>query len=489
MKKVFLSVLLLSVFSLVFAQTSGAETVVLPDYTSMVMDVVSYDDTIYEAILALSSDDDDDPYNIFINRYKDTEYVSTISIDIPPEQFTTGEFRENRSHYEHLRVFPVSEDEICVTVYSCFSNCHFTFLRIRNDEIVSKKTYNLRNTSSYESTSYSYDGKDRIYFSYNGQEKFSETGWDNWIMAFDLDGNLKAYKKLFTSDSDSILDLCSFPDYVYVNCDFGVYSKNKAQAVLKLSPDLELLEIYPYNLKDLPVHYLDLYNSPNKLILSSAKSDKKGNRVNFKSVYDSELNFEGTFTETNLFEKNMTDNSEPFGDSTVYISSKNYSDDGFEVLGAHDTWENILWKSQNPVYYDYFKYTGFYAEGYRFTDPFEYGSEKRVFMNGKFFISGYWTNSSGGISKVSFHTVLKDKVSAKDLPYEYEQIDLNLFAEREDFAQKADDLLKIVMLKDADPVEEESLATASVIKLPWMYANPDAPEILKTVPSLPFSER
>ncbi len=456
----------------------------------MVMDVAAYDDTIYEAILALSSDDDDDPYNIFINKYIDTEYVSTVSIEIPPEQFTTGEFRENRSHYEHLKVFPINKDEICVTVYACFSNCHFTFLRIRDDEIISRKTYNLRNTSSYESTEYSYDGKDTVYFSYNGQQKFSETGWDTWIMAFDLDGNVKAYKKLFTSGSDSVGDMCSFPDCVYVNCEFGVYSKNKAQAVLKLSPDLELLEIYPYNLKDSKVHYLDLYNSPNKLILSFAGSDEKGNRVNCRSVYDSEMNLEGTFIETSLFDRNLTDDSEPFGDS-VYISSEYYSDNGFTVLGVHDSWDNILWgNQQKPVYYDYFRYADFNSvEGYRFTDPFKYGSEKRIYLNGKLFISGYRTDSSKGISKVSFHSVLKDKTSVENMPYEYEKVDFNLFDRTEAFTQKADELFGIVMLKDAELVEEESSATAGVTRLSWMNADPDDPEILKTVPSLPFSER
>lgn len=195
MKKVLISILFLSLFSIFYAQTSNTKIEVLPDYTSMVMDAAIYEDTIYEAILALSSDNDDDPYNIFINKYIGTEYDSTISIEIPPEQFTTGEFRENGSHYEHLKVFPISKDELCVTVYSCYSNCHFTFLRIKKGKIISKKTYDLSNTSSYENTKYSYNGKDTIYFAYEGQEKFSETKWDTWIMAFDLDGNVKAYKK------------------------------------------------------------------------------------------------------------------------------------------------------------------------------------------------------------------------------------------------------------------------------------------------------
>lgn len=484
MKKVLISILFLSLFSIFYAQTSTTKIEVLPDYTSMVMDAAIYEDTIYEAILALSSDNDDDPYNIFINKYIGTEYDSTISIEIPPEQFTTGEFRENGSHYEHLKVFPISKDELCVTVYSCYSNCHFTFLRIKKGKIISKKTYDLSNTSSYENTKYSYNGKDTIYFAYEGQEKFSETKWDTWIMAFDLDGNVKAYKKLFSNESDEINDIVSFSDCVYVNCDFGKWSVKENNVVLKLSKNLELQEVYPYNYGNVKIPYLDLDNSKNKLFVEFGKIAAQGERVHYITCYSSDGKLEGTYIKNNLAEKNQKDESE------IYISSEYYLEDGFTVIGWYDTWENLFQNLNQPHYYEYYKYEDFKkVEAYKYTEPFAYNFIGSFYIEGKLFITGYNTTKNDGVSKVSYHTVLNNKVKTKNIPYEYEQVDFDLFEKTPAFTQKAQELSKLIQIKDEKLVQEDSKATASVIKLNWVKANPDDEKILENIPVLPFSER
>lgn len=484
MKRVCLSILFFSLVSIFYSKGSSPKINVLPYYTSMVMDAAVYEDTIYEAILALSSDDDDDPYNIFINKYIGTEYDSTISIEIPPQQFTTGEFRENRSHYEHLRVFPIGKDDICVTVYSSFSNCHFTFLRIINGSIVSKKTYNLKNTSSYESTDYSYNGKDTIYFSYIGQSSFTDSSWDTWVMAFDLNGNVKSYKKIYTSEADSISNIVSFPDSVYLNCEFGRYSNKKSNAILKLSPNLSLKEIYPYNYGDQNVPYLNLKKGNNNFSLVFAKYDENKNRVLYQSFYSPKGDFEGSYIEKDLTEVNKQD------ENLFFSASYFYSDDGFTILGVHESWDNIIQNKNEPCYYDYYKYVNFQKiEGYRFDEPFAYSGEKEFYIDGKLFITGYKTNKSSGISKVSFHTVLENKTKVKDIPFEYLNSDFNVLEKNEASIKKAEDIKDLVLIVNEKVVEEASLATASIIKLPWIESNPDSPEILESIPVLPFSER
>lgn len=480
MKKSILSFLFLSFAFVFYGQTKEADIQVLPGYTAMVMDVAEYEDTIYEAMLALSDNNDQNQINIFINKYINAKYDSTISIDIPSEQFQTGEFRENSSHYEHLKIFPISKDEFCLTVYAAYSNCHFTFLRIKEGKILSKKTYNLLDSKSYESTNFAYNGNDTIYFTYNGQEVFKESNWDNWIIAFDLDGNVKNYVKLYTKYSDEISDMVAFPDYVYITQIF--YKSESFYSVLKLSSDLKtIIDVIPYKYGNGSPRYVEFYKNTNKLVLNYGITDFDGNSQSYISEFSPEGNFETSYNIKSLKEMNDTD---------VYMGTPQYKKDGIYVSGYKTIWEDIFFSKENPVNYDLSKYVDYeFKEGYIYSYSSKYKSSNRIYTDGKLFVSGSYNYKNAGISKIAYHMVLKDKTKTDIPPYEYIKSDLNPFEKNEITAAKSKEVRDAVKIEKYKIKQEESLAQANIIKLSWISALPDEEKVISTIPVLPFSER
>lgn len=485
MKKVFLSIFLFTLVTIFYAQNKVTTIQVLLGYTTMLTDLVVYEDTIYEAQLALSTNDDDDPINIFINKYIDTKYDSTLSIDLPYEQFTTGEFRENGSHYDHLRVFPIAKNEICVAVYSCNANHRLSLFRIKDGKILSKKTYDLTNTNSYESSYYAYDGKDTIYFAYEGQEKWNDTHWDNWIMSFDLDGNVKKYVKIYSTDSDSITDIVAFPDYVYLVYDLGRYTKTEMKALVQLTTDLQVVKVYPYNFGKGTHSNIFLKKHNNNLVIDYYLKNDEGKNQSYISYMTSD----GKFTQN--YKENSLKNS--YADN-VYLSYFNYLPEGFISTGYSMSWNNFFNNEISPIIYDSYEYKEFELQkGYIFTDYCEYYSEGKIFMNGKIFLSGSYNYKSTGLSKIAFHTVLENKVPDIDnAPFEFEETDFNFFISEsyeDDVEQLRSRWKERLFIKDWKVTEEKCKGSASIIKLDWVTANPDDEEVLATIPVLPFSER
>lgn len=486
MKKVFLSFFLFTLVTIFYAQNKVTPIQVLPGYTSMVMDVAEYEDAIYEGIIALSSDDDNQQINIFINKYIDTQYDSTISIDLPPEQFTTGEFRENISLYRHLKVFPIAKNEICVAVYSCFSNCHFSFFRIKDGNIISKKTYNLKDTGSYESNWYSFDGKDTIYFAYNGQDKFDETYWDYWIMSFDLDGNVKKYVKLYSADFDRISDLVAFPDRVFVSYVIGKYMNTEMRALVQLSSNLEVVNIYPFYCgKETPSSiYLSRHNDD--LVMEYYVRTNDGNNLCYHTYLTPEGQFKETYLEKPLYQ---TD------DETMYLSYCKYlSDARFILTGYYIRWGSFFGKEKSPILYDSYLYKDFkFISGYIFTDYCIYPPQYKFFTNGKIFLSGNYNVIKGWISKVAFHTVLENKLPDEDnVAFKFEQTDYKFFNSEtylSDTAELKQKWNESLFVKDWNVTEEDCQGSVEVIYLDWMTANPDDEGVLATVPMLPLSDR
>lgn len=485
MKKVFFTFAIFSFIFAVYGQSKEADIQVLPGYTSMIMDVVEseYDDAIYEAMLALSNDNDQNPINIYINKYKDTKYDSTISIDIPSEQFQTGEFRENSSHYEHLKIFPIGKNEFCLTVYSAYSNCHFTFLRIKDNKIISKQTYNLSESRSYESTNFAFNGKDTIYFSYNGQDDFTKTNWDNWIIAFDLNGNIKNSVKFYSEFRDEIDNMIAFPDYVYLTTT--IYSKIGAYySLLKLSADLKtILEVHPYNYGVGSARYVEFCDNKEKLILSYSVNDENGDSQSWVSEFSTDGIFNTSYilNETNKFTGE---------DEEVYLGTQKYKKDGIYLSGYVTTWEDIFFTKDKPVTFDLNKYVDYnFKEAYVFTYSSKYKSSNRIYSNGKLFISDSYNYKNNGLSKISYHIVLKDKQKSDVPPYEYVKSDYNAFVKDEITEEKSEKVKELLKIEDWKIQQEDSLAKSSVIKLPWIYALPDDEDVISTIPVLPFSER
>ena len=156
----------------------------LQGYTTMEMDMVSYGNTVYEAFLGMNHTDLDKGTPIFINKYIDNRYSSTLQIDV--EGFDNYEFRERFTHYDFLKLYALGPNEIILTVYSAFSDNRFAFFRIKDDRVVAYKSYSLKNQRAYETQYYAYDGKDTVYVGFNGQVNFKATGWDLFLLSFDF---------------------------------------------------------------------------------------------------------------------------------------------------------------------------------------------------------------------------------------------------------------------------------------------------------------
>ena len=104
--------------NIVFAQRHKVPTEkinVMTDVTSMQMDLVSFGNIAYEAILSTDISDFSELTPIFINTYVDNVYDSTLCITL--DEFINYEFDEYYSHYNFLKLYALGPDELILTVY------------------------------------------------------------------------------------------------------------------------------------------------------------------------------------------------------------------------------------------------------------------------------------------------------------------------------------------------------------------------------------
>lgn len=466
---------------------------VLPGYSTMEMDMVSYGNTVYEAVLGMNHTDLSKGTPIFINKYIDNKYNSTLQIDV--EGFSNYEFREPYSHYDFLKLYVLGPDEIILTLYSGFSDNRFAFFRIKDDKVISYKSYSLKNQRAYETQFYAFDGKDTVYVAYNGQDDFQKTGWDLYLLSFDLNGNLKNSVKVYTAKNDELTGLSAFEDNVYLE----IRRTFEKQAVLQLDAELNLKKIWACKYKGSGIRYIILKSGTETTVNGSNGPDEKGTSLveiiienhneNKNLSYMSRFSADGDFICSYVIEESTADNG------FNYCKEK-ISDEGILFFGHRSYYDPVDWLKDNDVTYtSYFMdWDGnkLYEKNYRQHDDLNF--KKFALVNGKFFCSGENYYKSTGISHIAY-TYLFD-VEPKDTDFIHiEKSDYNPLGLpkdpklAEEYNKEMDFWNEAVMVESIEIPEWDFGYKIKRIRLPFKHKNPGSKSITESLPLFDFSER
>ncbi len=468
MKKKLLILVLFSLISSLFAASKKNKSVeykmnVLPERSSVVTDLVSYKDTVYETICSVSKVDFE-KIDVYINKYIDGIYDSTLSIDIPKSQFSNADFNIPY-HNQHVKLFVTEENEFCLFL---IADKIINFLKIQDDKIVIQKSYELEKGVSSISK-ISFNGLDRFY--YSGGNKNSS------IICFDLEGNVIVNKFLNLKDNYEIY-LAPVQDYVY-----GIlrtfYTKETFSTIIKFSKDLEILDYYPYNLNEdnSPSYISILSNLENNLYLQCSYYGKNENgtsaqyyvkltpeKENIISYY---LDFDDTFhIQKNIF------NNDDINIIGLYMSSENYVNNLLNKEYNYKTKIGLVNvdKDLNITEYEYSDETRFYS--------FDITT-----FNDKIFMSGtYELNNDNFIKKVAYNKVFSGKKQVKS-KNKIVIADINPFEETEKYLEMKKKISDKINISDSTINEIECSAKLKSIKLNWSNLEPDDEKILSTIPS------
>ncbi len=472
--------------NLVFAQRHKVPTEkinVMTDVTSMQMDLVSFGNIAYEAILSTDISDFSELTPIFINKYVDNVYDSTLCITL--DEFINYEFDEYYSHYDFLKLYALGPDELILTVYYPNSTNRFVFFRIKNGEVVSAKGYSLQDQHAYEQQYYAFNGKDRVYIAFNGSKRLS--GRDLYLMAFDLDGNLINSVTNHTDENDWLSGLAAVGDYVYFSMKSGNYSEK--QVIIQFSKDLEQNKIWAYKHFNSDIRACDLNASEENLVVSILKEDDDTTHIaryaadgTFISSYEMDIDLKGFPKQHSFYtypKTVVTDDSIDFF-GQILTPNEDYWD-----------WEYI----DTDHYYLAFEmdWNGNKTYEHRFSEYDCLGLRNYELINGKYFctaediyenygISDYDT----GIGHIAYNYLVED--IARDTDFvTFTKTDIDPFALPDD-ANKTfwQDNLTV----EPEPIPDWDFSyTFGKIHINWQNVRPDADEVTSTIPLFSFSER
>lgn len=467
MKKIILFLMSMLLLSSLSANNSNTKEnkdkiQILQNCASISADVTSYGNTIYEAICSVSKVDYD-KIDVYINKYKDGIYDSTLRIDIPKSQFSNIDFNLNYQN-EHVRLFVIEENDICVFL---FSDKIINFLRIKNDKIVNKKTYELNQNSSILAK-ITFNGKDRFYFSQGSN--------NSNIISFDLEGNIIKNKILKLNQTYNLY-LYPTQDYVY-----GIlktfYSKQTFSTVIKFNKDLDILDYYPYNLNEenSPSHINGLSSTENNLYIQCSyygkTSDEKSKQYYVKLTPEKEnivsyyLDFDDTFHILNKFFNNDDINLIGFYMSTEdYLDHLYYQDNNSKVKMVLLNIDKDL----NITEYEY-------PEETRFYDYNVLNFNDNIFMSGTYVLKENYS-----IKKVAYNNLFSEKKQIKS-KNTIIKADIKPFEETEKYLETKKQISKTISLIDSIVNEIDSKVVVKKIKLKWSNVEPDDEKVLSNIP-------
>ena len=466
---------------------------VLAGYTAMEMDMAVYGNTVYEALIAMNHTDAPKGTSIFINKYVDNVYTSTLQIDV--EGFWTWEFSENFSHYDFLKLYTLSQDEFILTLYSSYSDNRFAFFRIRDGKVVSYKTYSLKKQMAYEAQRYAFNGKDRIYVAFNGQHDFSKSGWDLFVVAFDLDGNLKKAVTVYTKKNDDLNELAAAGDRLYM----GIWQSYEKQAILEFTKDLEFEGCFAAKYDGGYVGSWTLDSDPysDSLVVTSYSRKDDADCI---ARYSADGTFIGSciskFEFKNATPSNTVYDHDDLDDDAFYLSKKRITDRGIAFFGQISSIDNLLGKSKKEESFmaSFMDWEGNKAYEYVFDEKGLYNIQDFALVDGKYFCSGVDIYTADGIGHI-YYTYLVDGDKSESDFMTFEKSDLDPLAIPDDPKLKALRQDAINYWEESIFVEDEEVPawdfsySMKKIRLNFSHAQPDSDEIRSTIPLFPFSER
>ena len=501
MKKIFLVLSLLFLSSgflfAQYAEVSSEKINVLPAYTTMLMDSASYGSTVYEAVLASDTNDFSNGSPIFINKYVENQYDSTLRIDL--DEFKNYEFDENYSHYDFLKLYAIGPDEIILTVYYCFSTNRFVFFRIKDGKIVCSKGYSLKNQRAYEEQQYAFNGRDRIYVAFNGQQKFNDTGWDLFLLAFDLEGNLVNSVKIFTKGNDEVTGLAACGDYVY----FSIRRSFENQAIVQFSKDLEHNNLWAHKYEDSGIRLWSLDSNGKNLFVTVY-------RENDGTDYIARYSADGKFI--------CCYNMDEFCPALCHVfAKKKFTDEGISFLGERYMEGSFMDPEEKIHYLDFFMdWDGNKIYEHEFAEWDNLNFRKFESVDGKYFCMGENIYNAEGVGHISYSYLIETQYRDTDFVH-LKKTAFNPFAapvfiedngfggilspfvvrrhyEPQDKIKSKYDIGKNFWQKNLNVQPEEIPGwefdfAAQIIRLDFAHARPDSDEITGSIPLFPFSER
>lgn len=464
---------------------------------AMQMDLVSYGDTAYEALVATDDSSFSELSPILINKYVDNVYDSTLCITV--EDFICYEFKEYYSHYDYLKLYALGPDDLVLTVYYSYSTNYFVFFRIKDGRVILSKGYNLKGFKAYEEQKYAFNGKDRIYVAFNGSNKKYDNGRDLFLLAFDLEGNLVKSVSIMTPRNDEVNGLAALGDYVYFSIRAQAYEQ---QAILQLDKNLNYEKCLALKYQGSGIRFWDLYSDDENLIVDVYKeNDIKDYLVR----YSSDGSFVACYEENFLLPPDeVPQHSEPYYDVHVpdesdladLIFRKKYvSKDGITFLCERFPSE-ALWTEGIPSYYSvcFMDWEGNKAYEYEFTEKDCLDLRKAVLIGDRYFCTGEYVYEDWGISHIAYSFIIGEKY--RDIDYgSFTKTDVNPFALPTDpDAKKWYDFEEEFWKDNLSVVKVELPAwdhtyTDETIQLNLQHLRPDTEEAVSGIPVFPFSER
>ena len=455
----------------------------LQGYTTMEMDMVSYGNTVYEAFLGMNHTDLDKGTPIFINKYIDNRYSSTLQIDV--EGFDNYEFSERFTHYDFLKLYALGPDEIILTVYSAFSDNRFAFFRIKDDRVVAYKSYSLKNQRAYETQYYAYDGKDTVYVGFNGQVNFKETGWDLFLLSFDLNGNLQDAVTVYTNQNDELVGLAAFEDNVY----FEIRRTFERQAVVQLDGKLNFKKIWACKYYGSDIRYIYLKSGVTGdddifLVQTIMETKDADDSLDYLARFSADGNFISSY-------KVM----ERTSDNAYNYCKEKISDDGILYFGHRTLYDPDDWENKEVSCISYFMdWDGnkLYEKIYRQHGELEFKNFASV--DGKYFCSGENYYEAEGIGHVAYTYLVDAEPEDTDFVH-MEKSDYNPLTIPQD--EEAKESYDIEMRYWNSSVKVEPIEvpawdfgyTIKLIRLPLRHIKPLSKSITNSIPLFEFSER
>ena len=465
---------------------------VLQGYATMQMDMVSFDDTVYEAVLGMNHTDLSKGTSIFINKYTGNKYHSTLQIDV--EGFNNYEFKEKFSHYDFLKLYALGPNEIVLTLYSAFSDNRFAFFRIKDDKVVAYKSYSLKKQRAYETQFYAFDGKDTVYIAFNGQIDFQKSGWDLFLISFDLNGNLKNSVKVYTNKNDELVGLAAFEDNVYLT----IRNSFEKQAVVLLDSGLNYKKIWACKYEGCGIRYIDLKSSTETAANDTNGPDTKGTFLvdmimenpdkNKNLNYLSRFTSDGEFICSYIIEESTADNSFNYCKEKITC-------EGILFFGHRTKYDPSDWKSKEVSFTSYFMdWDGnkLYEKNYRQHGDLNF--KKYAVINGKYFCCGENYYESTGISHIAY-TYLID-VEPKNTDFiRIEKSSYNPLASPEEPELAEKYIKEMKFWSNTVKVEPIEIPlwdfgySIKRIRLSFRHVNPSSKSITESIPLFEFSER